>query len=201
MLENVHVGGYGPNKVTIEGLTADEKDAVFASLDAGCRWIRNVGGRLVVVSAFDPFPNPIKDEKMFPFWREPNDEEKRLAACQPTLLALDELHNHSSPSIHIQSLCGYNYSAENYKAQAEKLESYGFCIMRSPRGEDGHYWETWYLPGLWAAKGDLKEKICEAVDVKTEKEKLSVALEFLRHHVQFGTLDVCVQRLAMVMSD
>lgn len=204
MQKHVRLSGSGPEQVTISGLEPEEKELVAASLDAGTRWIRNKGGRLDAISVFEEFPHPIKDKDMYPFWRAPNEEEKRLATCQPTLLALDELEDHSSPSIHISSLCGYDYSTENYEAEAENLRSYGFEIMRSPRGKDGKYWETWYLPGLWYAKGDLKDAIDNSKNSgnnQTEKEKLSVALDFIRYHVKFGTLHVCVQRLAMVMRD
>ena len=101
-----------------------------------------------------------------------------------------------SPSITIQGLCGYNYTEENYKWNAEKLESYGFQCLRSRRGTDAKFWELWFLPGLWCSKGDLEANVKRGKD---DKEELKIALEFLRHKVSFGTLDVSNQRMCMVL--
>jgi len=107
-----------------------------------------------------------------------------------------ELTHGRSPSIIIQHLCGYNFSDPGYKAAADSLEMFGFECLRSRRGLSGKYWELWLLPYLRAAKDRLRD----AIDFRTETEsQVKAAVSFLCCHVSFGTLDVCVQRAAMVV--
>lgn len=104
-----------------------------------------------------------------------------------------------------------NLTPENYVRESEKLTSYGFIQLRSKREEDGGYWEIWYLPGVWCAKGDLK-KIVDDITTKAktwedphgrrkDKECFKAVLEFLRRNASFGTLDVSIQRLCQVWED
>jgi hypothetical protein len=190
----VHLSGYGNGSVSIAELSPEEVEKMCGVFNAGAYWARVVEGRLVLFPAWKKLPDPIHDEEMLPFWRTATEGQTFLK-----LVSFDEdrLKN-SSPSIQIQSLCGYFYTPENYKKNAERLLSYGFEVMRSKRGNDGKYCEIWYLSSLWCAKGDLENAVNRH---KSEKDKLEAALEFLRTHVSFGTLDVCVQRLAMVMDE
>ena len=96
------------------------------------------------------------------------------------------------------NLCGYGYSPESYRANAERLESYGFQCLRSRRGPDACYWEIWYLPGLWSAQGNLKE-VLDAQKEQREKDLTKEAVSFLCHAVSFGTPNVTIQRAAMVL--
>ena len=109
--------------------------------------------------------------------------------------------------ITIQSLCAHRYSVESYAEESGKLLGYGFIQLRSRRGKDACFWELWYLPGVLFAKGKLKEAI-DLISVntdvnhlrhRTDKERLKAAVDFLRQNVIFGTLDVSVQRLAMII--
>lgn len=74
-------------------------------------------------------------------------------------------------------------------------------------GDDGKFWETWYLSGVWAAKGDLKGVVerrklegDKDQDRAVEKRKeTNGVISFLCRKVSFGQLDVVVQRAAMVI--
>lgn len=188
--------GGGVCTLTLNGLTKEELEEVLSSIQLGLKWIRlNVeDGRLLTEPVHNPLPGPTDDDEMLPFWR------KKTSSNQSFLFDDFEMSKEKgfSPSITIQSLCGYNYSKENYKRVSENLEKWGFECLRSRRGSDGRFWEIWFLPGLWASKGDLRAR----VDRETKEEnKLSKALEFLRVRSSFGTLDVSNQRLAMVLYD
>lgn len=203
--DHIGVTGTGPDYVRISGLKSGQVQVLEAAFNSGTVWVRAEKGKLKMERAFEKLPDPIKDEAMTPFWMAPTEVEKSCANGQLKFFDFEKLQDYSSPSIMIKHLCGYNWSQKNYEEEAEKLKTFGFDIMRSPRGKDGKYWETWYLPGLWAAEGDLEITI-EKAKIKcnrklSEKKELHVALEFLRKNVVFGALDVCVQRLAMCAPD
>ena len=149
-------------------------------------------GRLEVVRRSEELPSPSEDEEMLPFWRRATPETQQLQLFEV------QLAEHSMPSIIIQHLCGYCYSPENYKRQAQKLEEYGFQCLRSRRGDDARYWELWFLPSLWSAQGRLKDAV---ESKKGDKKKVDEAVAFLCGNVQFGTLDISFQRAAMMMDD
>lgn len=194
----ITVTSYGRNsgkeetgRVTIEGFSLDEFEKMLGAM-RGMYWVHSDNGRLVSSPRYEPPPNPIVDEEMLPFWRKPTKNEK---AGSLKLFEMEDLGEHSSPSISIQSLCGYYYTPERYKAEAAKLESWGFECLRSRRGNDGQFWEVWFLSGIWSAKGALLESI---KGIKGEKKKLEAATDFLGRNAVFRTLDVSVQRMAMV---
>lgn len=213
--------------VTIHGLAPEEIEHIVGAIEHGSFWIRvesekesgDANHRLVMHPVFAPFPDPIKDTGMLPFWREFDPE---TVEGQLKLFVTEPLREQSSPSITIQHLCGYNYTPKNYAHEAEKLGRWGFFQMRSPRGSDGKYREQWVLPGLWSAKDELCEAINGAAEEKeraldpyyereedsprpqpptrpTEKERLERALRFLQRRANFGTLDLSVQKMAMVL--
>lgn len=181
----------GDHRINISGLTELEQERLEGAL-LGQWWVTGAGGRLQFSPAREPAPAPTEDE-MMPQWRKPQDGDG-TEQYQTELFGDMELTGRSS-SILIQHLCGYSYTPEGYKANAEFLESCGFACMRSRRGDDGRYWEIWFLPGLWAARGRLKE----AIYGKQEAHQLRFALRFLRRHISFGTLDIVVQRLCQVL--
>lgn len=188
------VSAYGNDHITISGISTEDRERVEGCLKSGAYWLRVCDGKLEIVPSWEQLPDPVQDEEMLPFWRKQTKSEVRQN--QPRLFEIERLYEHSSPSISIQHLCGYGYSPERYKTYATKLESYGFECMRSRRGLDGKYWEIWFLPGLWSAKGELKNVIDSP---PSKKEALQVALDFLARNISFGTLDVSVQRLAAVL--
>lgn len=202
------IRSYGAGKICIEDLTPEEVEILYGSFRAGFHWVRrNDQGRIEHVPSYEQLPPPKVDVEMGPFWGHAGVEGKTTQLELFHGIKNGESFKHSFPSITIQNLCGYNYSPENYKQQADLLKSCGFDCLRSARGLDGKFWEIWFLPSAWSAQGPLKEAIKE-IETTEEKERISnrktkteIAIEFLRRHASFGTLDVSVQRLAMVIDD
>lgn len=192
--ENIKLTSSGGDEGSIElkGFSQESLEKMRAAMTLGAYYVRVVNGKLIAVSIWQDLPKPTEDTVMTPFWR------RHAESIQPEIF---EEYQHSkevgySPSISIQGLCGFNYSEKRYQEEAEKLESYGFNCLRSRRGPDGKFGEVWFLPGLWCAKDDLGLSIKRGKD---DAEKLRIALEFLRHKVSFGSLDVSSQRMAIVV--
>jgi hypothetical protein len=194
-------------EVTISGLTENEVDALVGMV----RGFQRVGmedGRLQAWPIREPLPDPIADEAMLPFWRRASPGSENL---QLRLFAYDAFPTGASPSLVIQSLCGYDYTPQKYREQAAILESYGFEWLRSRRGLDGGYWELWYLPDVSLAKGGLQEEVqaakttAEARGVrdweKVIRAQTDAAVTHLCRTVSFGSLDVTFQRAAMPVPD
>lgn len=195
--KSLRVGSYGAGELELRDLTQDEVDQLYGSFSNGNCWVRRGdNGRLESVSFFQPLPDPIQDPVLLPFW-PPIGWEPDQYELFPHDANIASRLRHVYPSITIQHLCGYGYTPEKYAEQAELLEGLGFTCLRSRRGESGQYYEIWYLPGLWAAKGRLKEALVDSGQPKDQA--IDVALEYLRQHASFGTLDVSVQRLAMTI--
>lgn len=197
--DSIEVSEYGDGSVRVKGLTANEVQIILGALkNGGGHWVRVVNGRLVYHSVHEPLPDPVTDEGLLPFWRTVPQQER---VAQTTLTnPIDRPQKekyYTDPTIIITSLCGYHYSPENYQRQAALLTSYGFMCLRSQRDQSNHYHEQWVLHGAWAAKGNLEKALAES-GKETPNEQLEVMLEYLRLHVQFGSLDVTTQRLAMV---
>lgn len=188
----IRIASYGgmDGHVSISGVFEDDQDLVLGALHAGSHWIRVKNGVLETHPSWEEPPDPIKDEEMHPFWRRPAENEGQLQ-----LIEIEPPDKRDIHSIYIQHLCPFDYSAEGYQMNAELLDSYGFNCLRSRRGKDGRFWEVWLLPGLWAAKGDLRDRVGSHQD----KTALKWALVFLGQNVSFGTLDVSVQRLAAIV--
>ena len=194
-------GNNGGCEITIKGLHDYELDAIKSML-LGLNWVStNDSGRIISIPAKTPLPPPTDDE-MLPFWREHSLSEGAIT-IQQEIFDPEAFRRNDHSSIQIQSLCGYYYTKEKYRAEAEKLTRWGFECLRSRRDEDGRYRELWYLSGTWAANGELKEAIgSKHHDHETRRSaEHAQALEFLRRNVQFGTLDASVQKLAMIMAD
>ncbi|MEI7452344.1 MAG: hypothetical protein WCK37_04060 [Candidatus Falkowbacteria bacterium] len=198
----IRVSSHGNGELTITGLSQEEIEKIYGAINFGNSYIKVEDGQLKTVPKFKDLPGPIADKSMLPFWRQASEEEM----AQGTLFnnAIFEKEDYRSPSIIIQSLCGYFYTPEKYQLYAKKLESYGFECLRSRRDPNAKFLEFWYLPGLWAAKNQLKEVI-DSIQIK-EGEKLwknldprktEAALNFLGTDIKFGTLDVSIQKLAM----
>lgn len=222
-----HGGTYGNRgelHADINGLDSRELDLLKGAMH-GHQWVTCQKGRLKNVPAYDPLPGPAQDEALMPFWSRPIPDE----GVQLSLFSFEPVPAWSSPSITISHLCGYHYSEENYRQQAQNLAHWGFVCMRSQRDDSGQFHEHWYLPGLWAAKGELK-LVIDALDPyildtnraekflrgalfppkrpsapKNEKERqkrqLETAVSYLSRNAKFGALDVSIQRAAMAVSD
>lgn len=185
----------GDFKVTLRGLTAEDRDNLKRIID-GLAWGRvNPEKRIETTPAVKGVPGPIDDELMLPFWRQVTAEEL-LKASEASIKRKPGNLPSGHEGIVVEHLCGYDYTPEYYRQVAKTLESYGFECLRSRRGADGRFWEIWYLCGLFEAKGALKDAVG---DFKDEKSQMKVAIGFLCRTVSFGSLSVMSQRAAMVL--
>lgn len=210
MKERVRVSGWGGQKqgeattsVTLSGIPKDHQERI-EGVTFGQHWMTVKDGKLVFSPTREPLPSPAEDTEMLPFWRRHNERQGVMQE-----LIFDPEERHDSPSFMVQHLCGYHYTPENYRTNAKLLESYGFVCMRSSRGDDGRFWETWYLPGVWAARGELRRLVEQKQregDGKQDhaaknRDETKRVISFLCRTVFFGQLDVVVQRAAMVLDD
>jgi hypothetical protein len=181
--------------LTIEHMTTEELELLEAMIN-GTRYARvNEEGRLETINRYEPLPDPVQDKEMVPFWRHADPEKDKGKTLQLTdIEGMEGRLEHQGPGFHISSLCGYYYTPEKYQEEAAKLKSYGFQCMRSRRGEDGRFWETWYLPGTFFAEGRLKLVV---MNIKDQKRKTEAAIRFLQQNVSFGSMDMTAQRMAM----
>lgn len=194
--KEIRVPMYGNGQVSIQGLEKEELEKVMAAMTAGAYYIKVKNGRLEAIPIWEKLPSPIEDDAMLPFWRKAKPEEMAQTELFDEMTMTQERID--SPAISIQSLCGYYYSKEAYKLNAEKLTSYGFECLRSQRGIDAKFWEVWYLSALCTAQGELGDILKIAKD---EKKKLEIALEFLRKKISFGSLNISVQKMAQRMPE
>ncbi len=181
----------GKGELSISGLQPEEMKDIEAMVN-GYKWCLAIHGRLQTQSRWEPLPAPAQDETLMPFWQPsvPGHTQLELKSV--------EMPPGAPVGIIIESLCGYDYSPENYHKEVEKLESFGFVCMRSRRGDDGHFQEIWYLSGMWRAQGRLKGVL---VGIKEPQQQADEAIKFLCKNVKFGSLDVSWQRAAMVIED
>lgn len=183
-------------EIRITGLDPDEVRTLQAMI-LGAYYTRvDDTGRLESVSRHEPLPK-VTDERMLPFWRKSTPEEE----AQLKMFDMEAMKDRGGlycPGFMISSLCGYYYTKEKYKQEADKLSSYGFQCLRSQRGEDARFWEVWYLPGVFLAKGALADKI---KPIKDQNEQTKEAIKFLMRNVSFGSMDMTQQRAAMATPD
>lgn len=204
-IPGVRIGSSGGDRgeVNFYGFSREEISSVDGVAN-GYNWMTIQDGVPKFVSVYESLPEPAVDDEMLPFWRKLS-EEHESTQLELFDLGTEKLQN-SSPSFIVQHLCGYRYTSDNYRYNAELLESYGFECLRSRRRANGRFWEVWLLPGTWAAKGELQEVLSLVTDPgsdyqKAEKKKVEKTIDFLCRKVDFGTLDVCVQRAAMTVDD
>ncbi len=177
-------------------LLSNELDMLEAMLAGQCR-VDCVEGRLVRRELTEPMPTPQADPLVGPHWKETGEPKEAWFVCP------DKENKHASPSIMIQSLCGYYWTERKYAEACSMLESWGFVCLRSRRADNGQYWEIWYLPGLWAAKGDLRHQARSLSDKKgdlisdLDREALRKLGSWIFKRVPFGTMSCADQRLAM----
>ena len=175
-----------------------EMDSIEAAI-VGSKWIRFNNGRLEVSDAYIKIPTPIEDPYVADEWQCSKDGVMKFSFNYKHTRYGKRVFNDAGGSILIHSLCGYNYSKGNYERCANLLISYGFNCTRSSRGEDGHFWEVWYLPGLWCAKGEL-QKILEGYSgADNDNGYMDLAVNYISRNVDFGALDVVAQRMCMVI--
>ena len=150
-------------KTTVEGHRRDgtasveftgtkrEINALKNALTNGMNWIRvNKRGTIIKVPALK-VPKVQNDDEISPFF---NHITQYFSDTSIRRLAHDR-KNSDNPSYFVQHITGYG---GEYNRRKDRMEAVGFECLRSRRGDDGKYWEIWYLPGAWAATGELKGK-------------------------------------------
>lgn len=189
-------------RLTLSGIPESAFETIEGVLN-GQQWMMVEKGQPRFWPAREPLPDPIKDDEMLPYWQHDTQRQYTLRG-----VTFDEERRYDTPSFMVSHLCGYNYTPERYREQAELLASYGFVCMRSRRGADGRFWETWYLPGAWAAAGALEEcveglKALPPIEDHAERSRreTDTVVTFLCRNASFGSLDVVVQRAAMALDD
>ncbi len=199
------VGPDGTMEITFSGIPKDNSDHM-QGVTMGQYWMGVIGGQLTFIPARQALPEPTEDESMLPFWRPVSIGGG--VQLEMKEIVFEKEARHDSPSFMVKHLCAFHYTPDNYKKYADRLTSYGFDCMRSRRGHDGIFWETWYLPGTWAAKGDLRIAIDQHVKranvtdyLLRAHEETKALIEYVRYHVVFGSLDICHQRFAMGLDD
>jgi hypothetical protein len=192
-------------RVEISGLTQLEAETLESMIRGLC-WVSVTDGRLVSVSRHEPLPDPIEDSDMAPFWSGvPMSTQRELIQREH-----EPYEAHSLDYVHY-TIGSLGAATGEYQANALKLTAFGFHQMRSKRGDDGRYWEFWYLPGVWAAKGELKDLVDKVKAAKVSwsdpngeaayKKCHESVLEFLRTSIDFGSLEVSIQRYALCNGD
>jgi hypothetical protein len=193
MSKKIRVPTYGTSSVEFTNLAKGDSEKLMSALLRGNFWVTGNpdGSGISFVSTYEEIRAPMPDSDLLPYWDVRDDTSSPVKVFDHH----DKVSSWSSPSITIQSLCGYYYSEENYVRQADKLTSYGFTEFRSKRDANGYFGSLWLLSFLLKAKGDLKDALNENIgDIK-----IDVAVDFLCENVQFGSLDTSVQRAAMTV--
>lgn len=187
---------HGPSEFHVNNLAEGEIDKVRGAF-RGTQWITIQEGRIVARSVHEALPSATDDD-MLPFWRPTKAPKEPVATKQ---ILFDKKASFFGASIIIQHLCGYYYTPERYRKDAAFLENCGFESLRSKRGAEGQYWELWFLPALWSAKGELKTEIEKVPKGSDDEDRIEAAMNFIWRRAPFGTADVTVQRRAMCTPD
>ena len=182
-------GMAGDYEITLSG-TEEEINKIRAML-LGTVWITGWGeGKIKTVDKYDQVTH-FDDPLIPPQWQS---EFGSVPPKWAETLTDDDKTGWHSPNFYIKHLFGEN------KAYA-KVQSWGFECMRSRRGEDGKFWEAWYLPGDWAAKGELAKYIATLGPKIEWHEKTRLICHWIAERVCFGSMEVAVQRMALANPD
>jgi len=152
----------GDHSIAIGG-NASEIAAIEAAMN-GLYWVSvNPRGRVIKTKHYDgpiekePVVEP--DPDLFEYWPDRVRGEYVLRHVPPDKT---EASGEASTSLYVQHIAGYG-GRNRYERNQRLLQAAGFHCLRSKRGEDGRYWEIWYLPYLSAAEviGDTLEDILD----------------------------------------
>ncbi len=148
--------------ITAEG---DEDLTALKNFLEGHQWVKlDENGKLINASIYRDTPEPEYDKDIGQIWKEGPVELRRKSK-----------KGDDDRSFYVQHLGGYS---GDRKKKAQRMVVAGFSVLRSRRGTDGLIWEVWYLPGAWAAKGEIRGK--------DEKQ----ILDWLRHEIAPGQIDL-----------
>lgn len=176
--------------ISFDGLTEKELHA-FEAFEIGESYLRVLNGRLHAYSAREPLPTPEEDPILGPHW---------TGGAVKEWGGLPSEEGWHSPGIIITGLGAGSGSVEGRLRSQQIVTECGFVCLRSPRGEDGKYWEQWVLHFMLAARGPLKEHLDrwkEAFAGHPEwHAEAEEAARFLTRDlgVHYGSLDITIQR-------
>lgn len=154
----MHITSESNQELTVKG-TKDEIQNLMAAL-LGCCAVTQTTGTLHRLDTRHKIKTK-SDPDMEAFWPQIDEGETEVkgyfhtpvkVTSSKTPVPMDTEH----VGIWVSHIGGYGVDPETREARERKLALWGFVPMRSPRGPEGRYWEVWYLPGAWAAEGDLK---------------------------------------------
>lgn len=153
--------------ITIEVTSEKEDLKVFEGMLSSHKWIRmNEYDELESAPAHRD-PPLLYDKKIDPIWDGKPATPRILREAEKKNI---DVYNHRS--FYVQHITG------NYNKKAQKLIINGFVPLRSKKSNrDGKCWEIWYLPGAWAAEGELRGK---------EEKKI---FEWLFHEIKPGNVE------------
>lgn len=153
----IHIGTKSGRDGKVSSLSIDSNDEDLTPFGAALRghvWLRiNEKGELETSPAHT-VPPVVYDEDVDPIW---DGKAKTIRLIPPRRDSYDR-------SIYVQSISGYSgkylyhYMNHDKILKATVMYFNGFEPLRSQRGDDGLIWEIWYLPGVWSAKGELKDR-------------------------------------------
>ena len=105
------------------------------------------------------YPLPETEEEFYTLLKEdPSILENKGRLCwMLTHYFESERSRRGSDEIFVQHIQGYG-GEEQYKENEKVFTGAGFDRLRSEKGDDGKYWEIWFLPGRYAAKGPIEGK-------------------------------------------
>ena len=181
--------GTANNQITLSGLTDRELDAVQQFL-LGLSYLGCFKGRLHAYSVTEPLPKAEDDPLLAPHWE--SDGTMKEYGGRPVG------EGSHSPGIIIEHVGAGARSRRETESSKATLTACGFTCLRSPRGDDGRFWEQWVLHGLWQAKGPF-EKYLKALEINDWHREAEVAARFIARdlNVKFGSLDITIQRWAL----
>lgn len=196
----------GHNKgcsIEFSGLSAPELAALESAL-IGANWVRIHDGRLAVAHAYEQSPELENDPECGPFFATYGPQSKQQTSRNIKKIKFRD-PEFAEPGIHISALGAGQRHKDAYESNVLRLESWGFECLRSRRGENGKFWEIWYLPSLLFAEGELAKAIAEVKstkannwgDVEYHNNRLEAAIRFLCKNANFGSLDAFIQRAAL----
>lgn len=193
--------GYGrqgdKHTITLEGTEA-EIDALQAMLMGACWVSADQDGKAMREERFRRLPDPVDDPIIPEAWQllDVMREQPFKYNVANHIPPSEGIHG---PSFYLQHLNPFGYTPGRYKAQVRLAQRCGFECLRSRRGNDGKFWEVWYLPGEWRAQNELREFIGSLPQNMTWNQKGSAVVDWLCKNVDFGTLDMAIQRAAAVI--
>ena len=147
--------------VTLRG-TKEDIVRLAGALQYGMKWIRMwPNGEIETSDVYAMPPSPIDDVELQNIWQfdplpEGADVQMKLLRDDPKMQEPKSEWSKKHRSLYLQSIQGYA-GRDAYVSRAKRLMEAGFICLRSRRGDDGKYWEIWYLPSPCCGRGPLKD--------------------------------------------